>query len=834
LFFKKKLQLHHTLSFFAKITMLQNYFKIALRNLTRQKGYSAINIVGLAIGMAACLLMLLYIQHELSFDRFHTSAERIYRVNISAKMGDVNGIGGTTPPPVAARLMQDFPEVERATRVFPIMSSTVRSGANVFNETSVLATDEHFFKMFSFQLLAVSSSVLLSEPLTAVITRSTAEKYFGAKITAAQAIGKTLQMGDKRREFKVVGVVQNPPSTSHISFDILTSISSYPVVRDFDWSWVWCQLVTYVQLKEGSSAQALQAKLPQMVDKYAPAAFDRIGQSYADLKKQGGYWNVVLQPFADVYLHSGEAGNRIGEAGSILTVYIFAVVAALIIVLACINFVNLATARSARRAKEIGIRKSLGVARKQLVMQFLSESMLVSMIATVLAVFLVELVLHPFNTFSGKTLALDFTTNWVLSASTLALTLLVGVVAGVYPAFYLSSVKPVDVLSGKLRLGVKSRGIRNALVVFQFTVSVALITCTAIVYSQLEFVRSVDVGFAKENVLLVDNADALADKAESYKQALLGQSQVMRVSQTTSVPGRGYFLDFFKPENAPLKDLAIPSYLADEDFLPTLGATMAKGHSFSKDLSAECEEGVLLNEEAVKRIGWTDPIGQMLVYPGGDGRKFKVIGVMKNFNVASLHAAIEPFAVFHKASKAYNIRGGCMAVRVRAGQSEAAVRAAEQAWKRVAGGKPFEYSFMDEEFDRHFRSEQRLGKVLGAFTLVAIAIACLGLFGLAAFTAEQRTKEIGIRKVLGASVSSIIALLSKDFLKLVGIAIIFATPLAYWAATKWLQDFAYRVELSWWVFASAGAAAVVIAFITVASQAWRAAEANPVQSLRSE
>ncbi len=814
--------------------MFWNYLKIALRNLSRQKGYSAINIVGLTIGMAACLLMLLYIQHELSFDRFHSSADRMYRVNLSAKMGEMSGVGGTTPPPVAARLMQDFPEVERATRFFPLMTSTVRSGTKVFNESSILATDEHFFKMFSFKLLASSSNILLNEPRTIVLTRSMVDKYFGANVSSAQTLGKILLMGDKQREFKVVGVMENPPSTSHISFDMLTSISSYKVVQDFDWSWVWCQLVTYVQLKEEASAQALQAKLPQMVDKYAPAAFDRIGQSYADMKKQGGYWNLVLQPFTEVYLHSNDAGNRLGDAGSIRTVYIFALVAALIIVLACINFINLATARSARRAKEIGIRKSLGVARKHLVMQFLSESMLVSVIATVLAVCLIEIVLHPFNTFSGKILALNFTTNWVLSACTLALTLLVGIVAGVYPALYLSSVKPVDVLSGKLRLGMKSRGIRNALVVFQFTVSVALIACTAIVYSQLAFVRSMDIGFSRENILLVDNADALADKADSYKQELLAQSQVLGVSQTTSVPGRGSYQDFFKPENAPLNNLELASYLADEDFLKTLGAKMVKGHSFSKDLSAECEEGVLLNEEAVKRIGWKDPIGQTLVFPGGDNKKFKVIGIMKNFNTASLHVGIEPFALFHKASKAYNIRGGAMAVRVRAGQSEAAVKAAEQAWKRVAGDKPFEYSFMDEEFDRHFRAEQRLGNVLGLFTVIAIIVACLGLFGLAAFTAEQRTKEIGIRKVLGASVASIITLLSKDFLKLVGIAIVLATPLAYWGMGAWLQDFAYRVELTWWVFASAGAAAVVIAFMTVAGQAWRAAGANPVQSLRSE
>lgn len=811
--------------------MFQNYLKIALRNLKRQKSYTAINIAGLATGMACCLLLMLYVQHEFSFDRFHTSADRIYRVNLSAKMGEMDILGGTTPPPLAQRLMQDFPEVERATRIFPLMTTMVRHGEKVFNESGVLATDENFFKIFSFRLLEGSSNLVLAEPRTAVLTRSAAEKYFGTE----SALGKTLLLGTERREFKVVGIVENPPSSSHFTFEILTSISTYNVVKYFDWSWVWAQLVTYVQLKEGASVEALQAKLPQMVEKYAPSAFERIGQSFTELKKQGGHWDFLLQPLLSIRLYSGEAGNRLGDVGSIQTVTIVSAVAVLIIVLACINFINLATARSARRAKEVGIRKSLGVSRENLIVQFLAESFLVSVIAMIVALCLVELVLPSFNDFSGKTLSLNFIENPALVLTTLGLTVLVGIIAGAYPAFYLSSVKPVAVLSGKLRLGVRSGAVRNGLVIFQFAVSIALIACTTIVYTQLNYVRTANMGFTKENVVILDNTAELGAQAESLRQSFLSHSSILSASLTTSVPGRGAFIDFYKPEQSALKDLTLSSYLSDEHLLPTLGIEMALGHNFTSTSPAECQEGILINEEAAKRLGWADPIGQYIIYPGGDNQpKYKVIGVMKNFNVQSLHAFIEPFAVFHSASKSYNIRGSNMLVRIRAGQTEAAMAALEQEWKRMAGGVPFEYSFMDTEFERHYRAEQRLGKVMGFFTAMTIGIACLGLFGLAAFMAESRTKEIGIRKVLGASVASIIGLLSKDFLKLVVAAIVIATPLAYWLAGKWLQDFAYKVELSWWMFAWAGAAAIVVALVTVAGQSWRSARANPVQSLRSE
>ncbi len=811
--------------------MFQNYLKIALRNLWRQRGYAALNIAGLAVGMACCLLMILYVQHELSFDRFHVNADRIYRVNIAAKWGELEGIGGTTPPPIAQRLMQDFPEVERATRIFPLGTSVVRYKDKVFNEPNVLAADENFLQIFSFKLLAGAPKIVLNEPNTAVITKSAAEKYFGTE----SAVGKTLILFNENREFKIVGVIENPPSNAHFTFDVLTSISSYRVVmKIFDWSWVWCQLVTYVQLKEGASAAALEAKFPQMVEKYAPSTYERIGQSLAEIKRQGGYWNVLLQPLTAIHLHSNTIGNRLGSTGNIIYVYIFSAVAVLIILLACINFMNLATARAARRAKEVGIRKSLGVARKHLVAQFLSESLLTSVVAMICALCLTELALYPFNMLSGKTLTLDFMANPLLVASIFMLTLLVGVAAGAYPALYLSSVKPVDVLAGKLRLGVRSSGLRNTLVVFQFAVSVALIACTIGVYSQLEFIRTMNLGFDKENVMAIDNANKLGEQSESFKQSLLGQSAITTVSFSTDVPGGGSFIDFYKPEAAPLKDLTLASYMADEDFVPTLGLQIVKGRNFSKEYPADCESGVLLNEDAAKKIGWTDPIGQYITYPGGNNSKFKVIGILKDFNANSLHDPMTPFAVFHRASKTYNIRASCAVVRVGAGQARAAVETVERQWKQFTGGAPLEYSFLDEDFDRQYRSEQRLGKVLGVFTMIAIFIACLGLFGLAAYIAEQRTKEIGIRKVLGASVVSIIGLLSKDFLKLVVIAILVAVPLAWYGMNRWLQDFAYRVDISVWMFVAAGILALVIALATVIYQALRAATANPVEALRSE
>lgn len=811
--------------------MLANYFKIAFRNLWRQRGYATLNIIGLAIGMACCLLMILYVQHELSFDRFHVNADRIYRLNLSAKMGEMDEVLGQTPPPLGERLRRDFPEVERATRIFPLRSTLVRYGNNAFNEPNVLATDEYFLQMFSFKLLEGSSNLALKDPKTAVITKSTAEKYFGT----ASAIGKTLLLGNEKREFKVIGVVENPPSNSHFTFGILTSLSSYYVVTNvFDWSWVWCQLVTYVQLREGASATALEAKFPQMVEKYAPAAFERIGQSFAEVKKQGGHWDFSLLPLTAIHLHSDRVENPLGETGNIVYVYMFSAVAVLIIVLACINFMNLATARAARRSKEVGIRKSLGVSRKYLVAQFLAESLLASVLAAVCAVCLIELLLQPFNTLSEKTLRLDFIGNPLLTVSILALTVLVGFAAGLYPALYLSSVRPVDVLAGKLRLGVRSAGLRNALVVFQFAASVMLIASTILVYSQMDFVRTMNVGFDRENIIVIDNANRLGLKAESFKQSLLAQSSIAKVSYSTMIPGRGAFGDFYKPEAAPLKDLTLSSYLADEDFIPTLGMKIIKGSNFSKENLADCQSGVLLNEEAAKKIGWSDPIGQYITYPGGNNSKFKVIGILKDFNSESLRTAIAPFAVFHEASKTYSIRSSCVVVRVRAGQTRAAVEILERQWKQFTGDSALDYTFLDEDFDRQYRSEQRLGQVLGVFTAIAIVIACLGLFGLAAYIAEQRTKEIGIRKVLGASVGSIIGLLSKDFLKLVAIAIVVAVPLAWYGMNRWLQDFAYRVNITAWMFLLAGGLALVIAFATVAGQAWRAARANPVNALRSE
>lgn len=811
--------------------MLANYFKIAFRNLWRQRGYAALNIIGLAVGMACCLLMILYVQHELSFDRFHVNADHIYRLNLSAKMGEMDEVVGGTPPPLGERLRQDFPEVERATRIFPLRSTLVQYENNIFNEPNVLATDEYFLQMFSFKLLEGSSNLALKDPKTAVITKSTAEKYFGT----ASAIGKTLLLGNEKREFKVIGVVENPPSNAHFTFGILTSLSSYYVVTNvFDWSWVWCQLVTYVQLREGASATALEAKFPQMVEKYAPAAFERIGQSFAEVKKQGGHWDFSLLPLTAIHLHSDRVENPLGETGSIVYVYMFSAVAVLIIVLACINFMNLATARAARRSKEVGIRKSLGVSRKYLVAQFLAESLLASVLAAVCALCLIELFLQPFNTLSGKALRLDFMGNPLLTVSILALTVLVGFAAGLYPALYLSSVKPVEVLAGKLRLGVRSAGLRNALVVFQFATSVMLIASTILVYSQMDFVRTMNVGFDRENIIVIDNANRLGQKAESFKQSLLAQSSIAKVSYSTMIPGRGAFGDFYKPEAAPLKDLTLSSYLADEDFIPTLGMKIIKGTNFSKENLADCQSGVLLNEEAAKKIGWSDPIGQYITYPGGNNSKFKVIGILKDFNSESLRTAIAPFAVFHEASKTYSIRSSCVVVRVRAGQTRAAVEILERQWKQFTGDSALDYTFLDEDFDRQYRSEQRLGQVLGVFTAIAIVIACLGLFGLAAYIAEQRTKEIGIRKVLGASVGSIIGLLSRDFLKLVAIAIVVAVPLAWYGMNRWLQDFAYRVNITAWMFLLAGGLALVIAFATVAGQAWRAARANPVNALRSE
>jgi putative ABC transport system permease protein len=825
--------------------MFQNNLKIALRNFRKHRFYGLLNLSGLVVGLAACWLMLLFVQHELGFDRFFDKADRIYQVNLSGTMGEQSIVTSNTPPPVGATMQAEFPEVQAYTRLLGLLDGEVKAetSGQVFVETNMTAVDSTFLDIFNFPLLTGDRKTCLTQPGTVVLTEPIARKYFGD----GPALGKTLIINDIPRT--VTGVLAALPSQSSLQFDMLLPIHAVGAVQNFSWSWVWLQLDTYVLLKEKMEAgqlAALNQKFPAMVRKNAAAAFERIGQPLEPFLAKGGKWDFSLKPLKKVHLYSAGIPGHIGNLGNIRDVYVFGMVGLFILLLACVNFMNLSTARSLGRAKEVGVRKVLGSERGMLVRQFLSESMLYGLTAAVLAAVLAQMALPFFNLLTGESLTLgDLFSGWT-GILALALPVLAGFLGGIYPALFLSGFKPLAVLNGGGHSTMKGSGgvgnvlLRNGLVVFQFSISVALVICTMVVIQQISFSKTRPLGLQKENVLLISNAQRLENKVEAFRQQLLQQPNVLAATHSTDAPATGgAFGDFYVPEPESgntniVKDLNLNSYMVDDDFVPTLGIGMAQGRNFSLKQFPSDSAGVIINEAAVKLIGWKDPIGRWMTYPGGGNTRYQVVGVMKDFNIESLRAAIEPFALFHQSSKSYQLPTSLLAVRLRPGEEKAALAAMETRWKAAVPNAPFDYSFMDEKFDSLYRSEEKLGAVLGSFTALSIFIACLGLFGLIAFAAERRTKEIGIRKVLGATTGGIVGLLSKDFLLLVVIALVFAYPIAYFFMHKWLQDFAYRIDIHWTVFVLAGLAAVVGATFTVALQAVKAALANPVKSLRSE
>ena len=820
--------------------MFKNYLKIALRNLVKHKIYSVINISGLALGLACSILILLWVWDELSYDSFFKDANQIYRVNWDYKWNESEGIGPGTPPPLAAALVNEIPGIRSVVRIYSTANMTVRHGQKFFNENKILGVDSSFFEIFNYRFISGNADNALTEPNSVVLTENTAHKYFGDE----DALDKIIRIGEEKNIlgkpyhnlFKVTGIIQNPPANSHLQFDFLTSISSHPEVAYFDWSWVWMQVTTYLKLDNGISSQVVQSEIPAIVKKYAPSAFSRIGFSFDELIKNGGRWNFILQPMPEIYLKSGETGNRLGPVGNITYVYIFSIIAVFILSLACINFMNLATAYSTNRAKEIGIRKVLGSRKKILVIQFLVESVGFSFLSLLVAMFIVEVMLPLFNNLAGKSLQFDIFNSPILLLWLLLLTLIVGLTAGIYPGFYLSSFKTTQVLKGKLNAGSNNIKLRNVLVVLQFTVTIGLIVCTLIVQNQMDFLRNSDLGFNKEGLVVISNENhRLGDQAEAFKEALKSDSHTINASISSGIPPNYGFEDSYKAKDkeGEQMDLQLDSYMVDEDFIPTLGIKVIQGRNFSRDFSTD-SAGVLLNESAVKLFGWKNPIGKILTYPGGDYKNYKVIGVLKDFNFLTLHEPITPFALFNTKSKSYDIAASYIVVRIPHAHTEGSIKFLKSEWETFAPNIPFEYKFLDESFEQSYLSDQRLGKIFFIFSFLTIFIACIGLFGLVSFSSKQRTKEIGVRKVLGASVSSIVGLLIKNFLVLVLTANIIACPLVYYFMNKWLQGFAYRININWWMFILAGGLALLIALVTISFQAIKAATANPVESLRYE
>lgn len=802
--------------------MIANYFKIAVRNILKHKFFSAINILGMTVGVTACLLILLYVKDELSYDRFHQHADRIYQVGLHGKIGDQDLHVANTCPPLAAALVNEVPEIEDATRLSPNFGELiVKVDDKSFIEEKAMYADSNFFSFFTFHLREGDASTCLKEPNSVVLTEKTARKYFAA----GTALGKLMVIGNENKTYKVTGIVEEAPSNSHVHFDLLLSANS----ADYLKSTVWLNnfLYTYFRLKDQASVEPVKKKFDDLVVKYVGPEIEKyMGTTLQQLKGKGGTYGFYVTPMIDIRLHSTSQGD-LEPGGNIVYVYSFGIIAVFIILIACINFMNMSTARSAGRAKEVGLRKALGSLRQQMIGQFLMESLIYSFMAVVLAVLAVYLLIPGFNSLSGK--ELNFASLWDAKflAGLLGVLIFVAVVAGSYPAFYLTSFNVVEVLKGKIRAGVKSHGIRSALVVFQFAISIFLMIATGIVYNQLNYMQQRDLGFDKHNVIYLNNIDRLGTNMEPFRNAVSERSDVKAVSFTNnSLPGVNN-TTIFKSAGSD-QDHIMGVFYADDDHQEVMKFKLIKGRYFSKDFPSD-SLAIVLNEAAVREFGWTDPIGAELRYkPDGTTEKlYKVVGVVKDFNFETLKSRVRPISIL------LGKTNGKLAIRYE-GNSKDVLDGIETTWKQFAAGAPFQFKFLDENYDELFRAEQRMSKIFTVFAGLAIFIACLGLFALAAFTAEQRTKEIGIRKAMGATVPGLALMISKEFTRLVIIAFVLVVGPAWWAVTWWLESFAYRIEVQLWVFAVGGLAAIFLAWITVGYQSLKAASTNPVTSLRYE
>ncbi|WP_234567506.1 ABC transporter permease [Rhodohalobacter sp. 614A] len=828
--------------------MLPNFMKIALRNFARNKAYSMINIAGLALGIASCLLILIYVQHELSFDTFHEKADRIYRINQSNIWGDHSEKFSSTGPAVAGALEAEIPGIESILRIHTPTDFIVtieqegQSTRRSFEEKKTLAVDSTFFEIFSFEMIEGNVQMALDQPNSVVLTQEAAERYFDNE----NPIGKqlTIKSGKLKKSFTITGIVANPPANSHFDFTMLTSMSSFPHVEEREPSWVWTTFVTYILLEENASPEQIRQQLPTVVEKHAAGSIQQIfGLSINEYKEQEGEWNLYMQPLTDIWLDADQAGNRLGVTSDITYVYVFSAVALLIIILACINFMNLSTARSVKRGKEVGVRKTLGSGKTQLIAQFLGESVFYTVLAGIIAVFIVEAVLPMFNQLSGRELEIGylFTPFYLLGIFTFLV--LIGIFAGVYPAFFLTSFSPVNALKGNVGSYLKKKSVsfgsfRNVLVVIQFSVSICLIISSLVIYNQLEFIQTKDLGFNKDHLLVLHNAELLDTSVETFDQILENQPGIQQVSYTNAVPPQIWYEDYYRVYGSTEPAVPINGVLADEEFLPTLDVEFIKGRNFSKDRPADVN-GVVLNEAAVQRLHWTNekpnenfPLGEYIVY---DGAQFQVIGVINDFNYRSLYTEVPPLAVFHKDADAWFGPRAFFLARVNEDDDmNATINRIQSYWTENFPQAPFEYTFVNDVLNWSYESVQKAGSIFSIFTFLAIFIACLGLLGLIAFVVEQRTKEIGIRKVMGASTFSIVYLLSSDFAKLVGISFMLASPVAWFMMQEWLQDFEYHISPGLYTFLIGGGIVLTIALITICFQTIKAALANPVKSLRSE
>lgn len=802
--------------------MLKNYFTVSIRNIRKRKVFAGINLLGMTAGITACLLIALYVIDEFSYDRFHTNADRIYQVGRDNKFGGRDVRSTSVCPPLADAMLSEMPEVESTFRMHRWGKPILRYGEKSFTEDKVFFAESNFFDFFSFRLISGNAQTALKEPNSMVLTEKTARKYFGDENPLEKLI--LMGEGEDKVPYKITGVAADCPNNSHFSFDVLLSDAGPDSYFKLN-AWLNSGVFTYFLLRKNTSVSAVEKKLENIVEKYvAPEVQKFLGISLDQFSKTGGVYSYYTTKITDIHLKS-TSQEDIEPGGSMMYIYVFGGIGIFIVAIACINFMNLSTAQSAGRAKEVGLRKTLGSLRSQMIGQFLAESMLYSLVAVALAVVLCYFLLPAFNMLSGKEMSMINLLDVKFIFGVGLMLLIVGLLAGSYPAFYLTSFSPVDVLKGKVSTGLKSKGFRSTLVVFQFAISIFLIIVTSVVYTQINFMQQ--LGMDKKNVLVIETGHRLGKNGEAFRNALVQQAGVSKVSFTVNKFPGVYRPGVMRSARSG-GDHLVGIYRADFDFQDVLKFEMKEGRYFSKDFPSD-STAVVINEAAAKEFGFDKTEGQEVLHsPNGTYVPAYVIGIMKDFNFESYRDNVRPLAIF-----LYRSSLGNLMVRYE-GNAKTVIDNTAKLWKQYGNSEPFEYSFMDENFDKLFHSEERMGQVLSVFSGLAIFIACLGLFALAAFTAEQRTKEIGIRKVMGASVRSLSMTLTKEFIMLVFIAFVPAATIGWWVSSHWLSGFAYRVDINLFIFLIAGVSAVAIAWLTVGYQSIKAARANPVDSLRHE
>jgi putative ABC transport system permease protein len=823
----KSIKLSHDIFFSA---MFRINTKLALRNLLKNKLYTTINIGGLALSIAVCGLLLLYVNSETDYDNYHPDSDRLYRVALDRYYPDHTSHYAITPFSIAEQAAMDYPEIEGFTRIFPGFAVNVTYENQTFLENHVIVGEDNFFDYFGIKLLDGNAQNVFNVPNAAVISERTATKYFGN----TNPIGKILK--SDLGEIVISGIVEDTPKNTHFQCDILINLKMLPFFQQANF--INFSVHNYLKLNEGVSPEVVNEKLKQVVEKYAAGQIEREQRiSFAEYKASGNGYNYYLQPITDIHLKSHLEGEY-GVNGNVTYVYIFLSIAIFIVVLAAINFINLATARSTERAKEVGIRKVLGSEKKQLVSQFIIESVMVTVVSMIIGLVLIYLVLPPFNLYLEKDI--DFLSLATPINITLALfiSLLLGLLAGIYPAFVLSSFKPVVVLKGKIISSKQGYWIRNGLVVFQFLISIVLICSTLIVSQQMTYMKKRDLGFERDNVMVIDRVFGVQDQ-KTFKNQLLNIPGVKSVGATSAMPGTGfYFGGTFRPVGT-TESITLNCAVFEDGFQETIGIKISEGRGFSPEFQDSL--ALIINESAARALGiFENPIGQRILNvqgannPQGD-IQYEVIGVIKDYNYKSLHTEITPMAIFsQESSQGANI--GNLALKVSPSEATKIVSAVQDIWSEQSPNQTLLYSFLDERLNQLYEAERRSGDMFFAFTGIAIWIACIGLFGLATFIVGNRIKEIGVRKVLGASSFRVVWLLINDFNKLILLSLVLAIPVAIWLMSQWLDGFAYRIELTdtWVSFVFGGVIAILVAWITVSYHSIKAAIANPVKNLRSE